>query len=68
MAYMSDEEYRWRSDDAQLESLLNVMLSEYGPSGADPHPAGTAAAAAVEKLGGRILKDTPPPRRAGVIY
>ncbi len=67
-AHMGDEEYEWESDDARLARLLNSLLDENGPSGADPHPAGTAAFEMVERFGGEVIHSDPPPRKAGRIY
>ena len=68
LAHMSDEGYEWQSDDKSLKKLLNALLDEDGPSGADPHPAGTAAQIAVDRFGGEIIQDNSPPRVKGRIY
>ena len=48
-------EYQWACEDAVIEGLLQLMLDPSDPSGADPNPDATAAAAAVETLGGELI-------------
>jgi len=53
--------YRWTGADPSLVELLNAMLDQYGPSGADPNPDLTAAKVAAEELGGEIIDAGEPP-------
>ncbi len=43
--------YKWQSDNKNLESFLNSLLSKDGPSGADPNPDLNAALVALTELG-----------------
>lgn len=65
---MDDDEYWWKSEDPKTEALLNSILDEDGPSGGDPHPAGTAAEEAAERFGGEVVRSDPPPRVSGRMY
>ena len=61
--------YRWTSDDEALVAVLNAMLPEFGPSGADPDPDYTAAQRAVAEMGGEIINAHDPlPFDPDVIY
>ncbi len=48
--------YRWRSKNRALEAVLNAMLDPAGPSGADPEADIHAAEAAIQKLGGELVR------------
>jgi len=62
------DDYRWTSRDAVLASTLNAMLDPLGPSGGDPAPDYHAALAAVEQIGGKVVKYDLPEYVAGRIY
>lgn len=63
------ENYEWTSKNKKLESLLNTMLDPLGPSGADPYPDLTAAQAAVDRLGGRVVEyDKPTDYPKGTVF
>lgn len=57
-------DYQWTSSDEDLMKTLNALLDPRGPSGADPNPDLTAAQAAIDRLGGELIRfdeiDTPP--------
>ena len=60
--------YQWRARDLHVAKMLNALLDPDGPSGADPDPDRTAAQAAIDKLGGKIIQADDPPFEDGTVY
>jgi len=60
--------YQWTSSNKDLEQTLNLMLDPYGPSGADPNPDATAAQAAIDKLGGKLIRFDKDTSRPGTVH
>jgi hypothetical protein len=58
----------WRSDNKDLERLLNSMRPVYGPAGDDSYPDMTAAKDAIGRLGGRIVLADPAARSDDLIH
>ena len=60
--------YTWTGEHAVFVQLRNAMLDPHGPSGADPNPDLHAAQAAVEVLGGKVVRFDPTDYEEGVVY
>lgn len=48
--------YEWTTSNPTLKRMLDKLLDPNGPSGADPNPDHTAALAAIDKLGGTLVR------------